>query len=61
MVKFAILQGMRCREIFALTWERLTAAAVDIRQRIYRGIIDTPKSNLSVRQTASPKGLLRDI
>jgi integrase len=61
VVKLAILAGMRPGEIFALTWGRLTATSVDIRQRIYRGIIDTPKSSLSVRQAALPEGLLREI
>jgi integrase len=61
VVKLAILAGMRRGEIFALTWGHLTATAVNIRQRIYRGIIDTPKSSLSVRQAALPEGLLREI
>ena len=61
VVKLAILAGMRPGEIFALTWDRLTATSVDIRQRIYRGIIDTPKSSLSVRQAALPEGLLKEI
>jgi len=61
IVKLAILAGMRPGEIFALTWGRLTATSVDIRQRIYRGMIDTPKSSLSVRQAALPEGLLREI
>jgi len=61
VVKLAILAGMRPGEIFALTWGRLTTTYVDIRQRIYRGIIDTPKSSLSVRRAALPEGLLREI
>jgi integrase len=61
VVKLAILAGMRPGEIFALTWGRLTATYAEIRQRVYRGIIDTPKSSLSVRQAALPEGLLREI
>jgi integrase len=61
VVKLAILAGMRPGEIFALTWGRLTATYVDVRQRIYRGIIDTPKTSLSIRQAALPEGLLREI
>lgn len=61
VVKLAILAGMRPGEIFALTWGRLTTTYVDIRQRIYRGIIDTPKSSLSVRRAALPECLLREI
>jgi len=61
VVKLAILAGMRPGEIFALTWGRLAATSVEIRQRVYRGIIDTPKSTLSVRQAALPEGLAGEI
>jgi integrase len=50
IVKLAVLVGMRPGEIFALTWGHLTDTFVDIGQRIYRGVIDTPKTSLSVRQ-----------
>jgi hypothetical protein len=40
---------------------RLTARYVDTRQRVYRGSIDTPKTNQSVRKAALPEGLLREI
>ena len=48
-------------EFFALTWGDLTATYVDVRQRIYRGIIDTPKTSLSIRQAVLPEGLLQEI
>ena len=58
VVKLAVLAGMRPGEIFALTWGRLNATCVDIRQRIYHGVIDTPKTTLSIRHAALPEGLL---
>jgi len=61
VAELAILAGMRPGEIFALTWGRLAATYADIRQRVYRGIIDTPKTSLSIRQAALPEGLLREI
>jgi len=61
IVKLAIMAGMRPGEIFALTWGRLTRTHADIRQRVYRGAIDTPKTNQSIRKAALPEGLLRDI
>jgi integrase len=61
VAKLAILAGMRPGEIFALTWGRLMATHADIRQRVYRGVIDTPKTDLSIRQAALPEGLLWDI
>jgi len=48
-------------EIFALTWGRLNSTYIDIRQRIYRGVIDTPKTALSIRHAAMPEGLLGEI
>jgi integrase len=61
VAKLAVIAGMRPGEIFALTWGRLTATYADIRQRVYRGAIDTPKTDQSVRKAALPEGLLRDI
>jgi integrase len=61
IAKLAVIAGMRPGEIFALTWGRLTATYADIRQRVYRGTIDTPKTDQSVRKAALPEGLLRDI
>jgi len=61
IAKLAIMAGMRPGEIFALTWGRLTSTYVDIRQRVYRGAIDSPKTDQSIRQAALPEGLLREI
>jgi integrase len=61
IAKLAILAGMRPGEIFALTWGRLTATHADIRQRVYRRKIDTPKTDNSTRQAALSEGLLAEI
>jgi integrase len=61
IAKLAVIVGMRPGEIFALTWDRMAATYADIQQRVYRGVIDTPKTDQSVRQAALPEGLLRDI
>jgi len=61
IVKLAIVAGMRPGEIFALTWGRLTARYADIRQRVYRRKIDTPKTDNSTREAALPEGLLAEI
>src|ERR1017187_67902 len=47
--------------IFALTWGRMAATYADIRQRVYRGAIDTPKTDQSVRKAALSEGLLQEI
>jgi len=59
--KLAVIVGMRPGEIFALTWDWMAATYADIQQRVYRGVIDTPKPDQSVRQAALLEGLLRDI
>jgi integrase len=61
IAKLAVIAGMRPGEIFALTWGRMTAAYADIRQRVYRGTIDTPKTENSMRQAALSEGLLAEI
>jgi len=61
IVKLAILSGMRPGEILGLTWERLQGEFAEIRQRVYRGKVDTPKTSHSVRKVALAEGLLCDI
>ena len=61
IAKLAILAGMRPGEIFALTWDRLTTTHADIRQRVYRRKIDTPKTDNSIRNAALSEGLLVEI
>jgi integrase len=61
IAKLAILAGMRPGEIFGLKWPQLTATYADIRQRVYRNIVDTPKTDQSLRKAALSKGLLGEI
>jgi integrase len=61
IAQLAILAGMRPGEIFALTWGRINATYVDIRQRVYRGLVDTPKTNQSFRKAALPDGVGADL
>jgi integrase len=61
IAKLAVLAGMRPGEIFGLMWSRLEANYADIRQRVYRGDVDTPKSVRSVRFAALSDGLLISI
>ena len=59
--KLAILAGMRPGEIFGLTWERLTEKYADIRQRVYRGLVDTPKTDQSLRKAALSEGVAAEV
>jgi len=61
IAKLAVLAGMRPGEIFGLKWPQLTATYADIRQRVYRNVVDTPKTNQSLRKAALSKGLLQDV
>ena len=61
IAKLALLAGMRPGEIFGLKWSRLEADYADIRQRVYRGDVDSTKSVRSVRFAALSDGLLMSI
>lgn len=61
IARLAIIAGMRPGEIFGLKWARMEADYADIRQRVYRGDVDSPKSVRSVRFAALSDGLLRSI
>ena len=49
--------GMRPGEIFALKWQHIKTDHIEIEQRLYRGKIDSPKTNQSKRSVALPQGL----
>ena len=61
IARLALLAGMRPGEIFGLKWARMEADYADIRQRVYRGDVDSPKSVRSVRYAALSDGLLISI
>lgn len=61
IAKLALLAGMRPGEIFGLKWARMEADYTDIRQRVYLGDIDSPKSNRSVRHAALSDRLVASI
>jgi integrase len=61
IVKFGVIAGMRPGEIFALRRGAISKFHVDITERVYRGIVDTPKSTKSVRKAAFSEGLLKDL
>lgn len=61
IARLAVLAGMRPGEIFALKWKRLEQKYADIRQRVYRGDIDSPKSTHSIRWAALSDGVLSAV
>jgi len=61
IAKFAILAGMRPGEIFALRWGRVGAGSAEVTERVYEGVLDTPKTDQSVRKAALAEGLIASL
>jgi integrase len=59
--KLAVFAGLRPGEIFALRRNRLTGNTADIQERIYRGKLDTPKTQKSIRVVALSKIVGEDL
>jgi len=57
-VGLAIIAGMRPGEILGLTWKHIGPDYADIRQRVYKGQIDRPKTVQSIRRAALSQGLI---
>lgn len=55
--RLAILEGMRPGEIFALRWKAIRNNAIMVEQRVYKRVLDTPKSG-KVREGAISDGTL---
>jgi len=58
VVQLAVISGMRPGEILGLTWKHVDANYIDVRQRVYRGKIDSPKTKQSVRKAAVSEGVM---
>jgi hypothetical protein len=52
---------MRPGEIFALTWGEMASTYVNIRRRVHRGVIDSPRTEQSFRKAALSEGLLHEM
>jgi integrase len=55
------LAGLRPGEIFGLKWGHLSETHADIKQRVYRGEVDSPKTSNSLRKAALSAGLVEEI
>jgi integrase len=60
MARLAIFEGLRPGEILALRWGSLDGYAMNIRERVYEGKMDTPKSG-KARESALSDGTLSDL
>ena len=59
IARLAALVGLRPGEVFALQWRHIDGSAATIRQRVYRGIVDTVK-NQRPRVVALPGTVTSD-
>jgi integrase len=59
--ELAVFAGLRPGEILALRRARLSENTADIRERIYRGKLDTPKTKKSVRLVAFSATVREDL
>jgi integrase len=61
VAKLALLGGMRPGEIFALRWQRVEETFAEVKERVYDGVLDTPKTDHSVRKAALPEFLAAEL
>lgn len=61
IAKPAIFCGMRPGEIFGLKWGQAAERYLVVRQRVYRGLVDTPKTRRSLRKIGLPPGVAADL
>jgi integrase len=61
IAKLAVIAGMRPGEIFGARWRDVGETFVEVRERVYRGVLDSPKSARGYRQVALPEGLRVDL
>ena len=57
----AVLVGMRPGEILALRWGRVDSEMIEVAQRVYRGLPDSPKTERGKRQAALPPDLAGEV
>jgi integrase len=61
ILKLAGIAGMRPGEIFGLKWATLEPPYADVRQRVYQGVIDSPKSPKSIRRATLGESVIADV
>src|ERR1017187_5400630 len=60
VVRLAGVCGMRPGEIAGLCWRHIGEQSLRVEQRIYRGKLDTPKSDKGVRAVPLPQSVRDD-
>ncbi len=61
IVKLAVFAGLRPGEIFGLRHGRVVGNTANIQERVYRGRLDTPKTQKSIRLVALSVNVQQDL
>ncbi len=61
IVRLAVVAGMRPGEILALKWKHIHENFLSVEQRVYNGVIDTPKTRRSKREVALSPTMVEEI
>jgi integrase len=61
ITKLAVLAGMRPGEIFGLKWGDVGANSLEVRRRVYEGVLDSPKSERGLRRVGFGPNLAKEM
>jgi integrase len=61
ITKLAVLAGMRPGEIFGLKWGDVGDSSLEVRRRVYEGILDSPKSGRGFRAVGLAVNLAKEV
>jgi integrase len=61
IAKLATIAGMRPGEIFALRWADVSEDFVEVKRRVYEGVLDSPKSERGFRKVALAPAIRDDM
>jgi len=53
--------GDQSREIFGLRWGWMERNFAEVVERVYKGVLDSPKTDHSYRKVAVPSGAMQDL
>jgi len=61
VAKLCLLAGMRPGEVFALRWGSIGVTFLEIKERVYEGVLNSPKSDRGRRKGALAQGVIADM
>jgi integrase len=61
ITKLAVLAGMRPGEIFGLKWGDVDGNSLEVKRRVYEGVLDSPKSGRGFRTVGLGPSVAKDM